>query len=127
VNVDTNVLINVLDNPNTPAGRSAMGALRDRVAVVSLTAAEEYVVGSESAGVTSELAAARLTAYIGTGLAEWGPNPDMAQVGMLMLKGVKYEDAKIVSSGDQWDLKTLTADTRLANKIPSYIERYEPK
>ncbi len=129
INVDTNVLINLLDKPGTPAAQSASAALGGRVAVVSPTAALEYTEGSAKAGVAPEVAQGRLTAMVASGAARFSPPGDLLKVGTLMaVNGLKFNDAQIVAAGTAQGLKTLTSDVKtLAKKVPDLTEVYEPR
>ena len=123
VNVDTNVLINVLDKPGSSAGAAAAGALAGRVAVVSHQAATEYTKGK---GSTPE-AAGRLGTYLASGMAQMGPEGDKATATQLEQRGLTPEDARVVASGLAQELKTLTSDHKtLAKKIPEITELYKP-
>jgi predicted nucleic acid-binding protein len=125
VNVDTNVLINVLDRSNTPAGESARAALGNRVASVSPYAIQEYVRGSEAAGVSPETARERMSTFLAGPNAEAGPLGNLVTIGALVAgKGLTYNDAAIVSSGIAAGLTTLTSDLRLARKAPDETELY---
>ena len=128
INVDTNVLINILDKPGTTSAANASEALAGRVAVVSPTAAAEYSEGSVRNGVTPEMAAARLGTFVASGGAKLAAPGSLYDVGKLMLvNGLTHNDAEIVAAGNALGLKTLTSDVKtLAKKIPDLTETYKP-
>jgi uncharacterized protein RhaS with RHS repeats len=128
VNVDTNVLINILDKPGSVAAANANAALAGRIAAISPTAAEEYIEAGKGTGITSETARARLGRFMASGAGKLIPPGDPFRVAELMLvNGLRFNDAEIVAAGTARDLKTLTSDVRtLARKVPGLTETYAP-
>jgi hypothetical protein len=128
INVDTNVLINILDKPGSPAALNALAALRGRVAVVSTQAAREYLQGGSSTGLSLDVTEARLTAFFATGNATIAGPGSLVSVARLMgVNGLTLGDAQIVAAGEAQGLKTLTSDIKtVAKKVPDKVEIYYP-
>ncbi|WP_423141670.1 PIN domain-containing protein [Parablastomonas sp. CN1-191] len=125
----TNVLINILDKPGTPAAANATEALGGRVAAVSPVAAMEYTQGNAAAGISPEAAQARLDGMVASGAAKLILPGSLIEVGKLMaVDGLKFNDAQIVAAGVEAGLTTLTSDLKtLANKVPELTETYRPR
>ncbi len=99
----------------------------ERVAVVSPHAAQEYLKGNPRAGLTPEIAHGRLTTFLASKAGEAGSLGDPVTAGKLMLvNGLKMNDAQIVAAGVGEGIPTLTSDFRMANKVPDLTEIYRP-
>jgi RHS repeat-associated protein len=123
INVDTNVLMNVLDKPGTPSGLAAGQALGNRQMVISPQAKAEYLNGG---GNTSpEQAALRLNAALASGWAKFGAAPSPAGIAALVSRGLDPGDAAVAASGAASGLRTLTSDGRgFADRVPELTEKY---
>lgn len=121
VNVDTNVLVNILDQPNgTEWQVRAEAALGNRVAAISWTAAREYLEGGGR--MTDEERAelpSRLSAFIASGRGELIRDGDVEDIIISSFRyGIQWNDAAVLSAGINAGLPTLTSDNTFASRAP---------
>lgn len=128
INVDTNVLINILDRPGSTSAENAMVALRGRVATISPYAMLECGEGSAKQGISRATAMACLNAFLATEKAEiTAPGSLFTIVRLMTVNGLTYNDAAIVAAGSDHGIRTPTSDIRtLARKVPALTETYKP-
>ncbi|MFN7179797.1 RHS repeat-associated core domain-containing protein [Hyphomonas sp.] len=118
INLDTNVLINIIDKPGSPQAEAATAALGDRRPFVSETALEEFTAGGGSAAALAPFLTAR-----GGGLS---PPANQDVVLGLMQSGLSANDAKIAAAGLAGGMKTLTSDFKsFAKRAPTITELYK--
>ncbi|WP_162250228.1 RHS repeat-associated core domain-containing protein, partial [Caulobacter sp. Root1455] len=116
VNLDTNVLINVIENPSSTAAASAMATIGDRQPLISPQAQREFLVKGDPKALAAFMAA--------TG-AKTGPAPNGFAVNLLVGRGLSDADAMVVQSGLQaGGALTLTRDKNILRKVPGASEPY---
>lgn len=101
-----------------------MGALKGYRPLVSITAATEYLTGGTDRGINTSVLAGRLAAFMaitgGSMTSESVPH----SVRLMLVNGLKFNDANIVGAGTEAGAMTLTADNKVLNRAPSETQGY---